>query len=67
MSILRSYWNLGVGSWMLVYLIEWARLTDATRKINLRVRVDNLPAILTMHIPLIFLGEREARSLPLAP
>jgi RimJ/RimL family protein N-acetyltransferase len=45
MSILRSYWNLGVGSRMLAYLIEWARHTDAIRKINLRVRVDNLPAI----------------------
>lgn len=44
-SILRSYWNLGVGSRMLEYLIDWARQTDAIRKINLRVRVDNLPAI----------------------
>jgi hypothetical protein len=45
MSILRSYWNLGVGSRMLAYLFEWARHTDAIRKINLRVGVDNLPAI----------------------
>jgi len=45
MSILRSYWNLGVGSRMLAYLIEWARQTDAILKINLRVRVDNLAAI----------------------
>ena len=45
MSILRSYWNLGVGSRMLEYLIEWARHTDAIRKINLRVRVDNFSAI----------------------
>ena len=45
MSILRSYWNLGIGSRMLAYLIEWARQTGTIRKINLRVRVDNLPAI----------------------
>jgi RimJ/RimL family protein N-acetyltransferase len=45
MSILRSYWNLGVGSQMLAYLIEWATHVDAIRKINLRVRVDNLAAI----------------------
>jgi RimJ/RimL family protein N-acetyltransferase len=45
MSILRSYWNLGIGSRMLAYLIEWARQTDTIRKINLRVRVDNIAAI----------------------
>ncbi len=30
---------------MLAYLIEWARQTHVIRKIDLRVRVDNLPAI----------------------
>ena len=45
MSILRSHWNLGIGSRMLEYLIEWARQTGTIRKINLRVRVDNHPAI----------------------
>jgi RimJ/RimL family protein N-acetyltransferase len=45
MSILRSYWSLGIGSRMLAYLIDWARQTGTIRKINLRVRVDNLPAI----------------------
>ncbi len=44
-SILRKYWNLGIGSHMLAYLIDWARKTGTIRKINLRVRVDNLPAI----------------------
>jgi RimJ/RimL family protein N-acetyltransferase len=42
---LRIYWNLGIGSLMLAYLIEWARQTGTIRKINLRVRVDNLAAI----------------------
>ncbi len=45
MSVLRRYWNLGIGSRLLAYLIDWAGQTDTIRKINLRVRVDNLPAI----------------------
>ena len=45
MSVLRRYWNLGIGSHLLTYLIAWARQTNTVRKINLRVRVDNLPAI----------------------
>lgn len=45
MTVLRKYWNLGVGSQMLAYLIEWAKQSGTIRKINLRVRVDNLPAI----------------------
>ena len=45
MTVLRRYWNLGIGSRMLAYLIDWARQTGTIRKINLRVRVDNLPAI----------------------
>jgi RimJ/RimL family protein N-acetyltransferase len=45
MSVLRKYWNLGIGGRMLSYLIEWARQTHVIRKINLRVRVDNLSAI----------------------
>jgi RimJ/RimL family protein N-acetyltransferase len=44
-SVLRKYWNLGVGSRMLADLLAWARQTGTIRKINLRVRVDNLPAI----------------------
>ena len=44
-TILRKYWNLGIGSHMLAYLIDWARQTGKIHKINLRVRVDNLPAI----------------------
>lgn len=44
-SVLRKYWNLGIGGHMLAYLIEWAKQNGTIRKINLRVRVDNLPAI----------------------
>jgi RimJ/RimL family protein N-acetyltransferase len=45
MTVMRRYWNLGIGSHMLAYLIDWARRTGTIRKLNLRVRVDNLPAI----------------------
>lgn len=44
-TVLRKYWNLGIGSQMLAFLIAWARQNGTIRKINLRVRVDNLPAI----------------------
>ncbi len=44
-SVLRKYWNFGIGKYLLSYLIDWARQTGMIRKINLHVRVDNLPAI----------------------
>jgi RimJ/RimL family protein N-acetyltransferase len=44
-SVVQKYWNLGVGHYMLTYFIDWARQTETIRKINLRVRVDNPPAI----------------------
>lgn len=44
-TVLRKYWNCGIGSHMLAYLITWAKQTGIVRKINLRVRIDNLPAI----------------------
>ena len=44
-TVLRKYWNAGIGGHMLAYLISWAKQTGIVRKINLRVRVDNLPAI----------------------
>ena len=45
MTVLRRYWNVGIGSHMLAYFIDWARQTGTIRKLNLLVRVDNLPAI----------------------
>jgi RimJ/RimL family protein N-acetyltransferase len=45
MAVLRTYWNLGIGSQLLACLIEWARQGGIIRKINLRVRVDNLAAL----------------------
>lgn len=45
MTIAQQYWNRGIGNHLLTYLITWAEQTGTIRKINLRVRVDNLPAI----------------------
>lgn len=44
-TVLRKYWGLGIGGHMVAYLIDWARTGEIVRKINLRVRTDNLPAI----------------------
>ncbi len=45
MSVRQEYWGLGIGSFMLDALIEWARNRGIVRKINLRVRTDNQRAI----------------------
>ena len=44
-TVLKEYWNNGVASGMLDFMIEWAKLNKVTRKINLRVRKDNPRAI----------------------
>ena len=44
-TVLKEYWNNGVASEMLDFMIEWAKLNKVTRKINLRVRADNPRAI----------------------
>lgn len=43
--VLRKYWGLGIGGYLLASLIAWARGTGVIRKIDLHVRVDNLAAI----------------------
>lgn len=40
-SVLRAYWGLGVGTYLLDSLIRWAKEGKVIRKINLRVRSDN--------------------------
>ena len=45
MSVRKSYWGLGIGSFMLDVLIEWAKGTEIVKKINLRVRTDNQGSI----------------------
>ena len=45
MSVRRANWGCGIGACMLDALIEWARNSSMIRKVNLRVRTDNLRAI----------------------
>ncbi len=44
-SVLQSYWGLGIGSKMIETLIKWAHGTAIVRKISLYVRTDNVRAI----------------------
>lgn len=44
-TVARSAWGLGIGGHLLAALIQWARSGGIVRKINLFVRVDNVPAI----------------------
>ena len=44
-TVLKEYWNNGVASEMIAYMIEWAKENKVIRKINLRVRTDNPRAI----------------------
>ena len=45
MSVRKRYWGLGIDSFMLDALIDWARATQVVKKINLRVRTDNERAL----------------------
>ena len=44
-SVAQAFAGLGIGRALLEYLIDWAEATGVVRKINLKVRVDNVPAI----------------------
>lgn len=44
-SVLRDYWGNGIGTELIKSLIEWCKQSGIIRKINLRVRTDNLSAI----------------------
>jgi len=44
-SVLKDYWGLGIGTHLISYLIEWAKVSKIIRKINLGVRSDNRRAI----------------------
>ncbi|MTI66551.1 MAG: GNAT family N-acetyltransferase [Firmicutes bacterium] len=43
-SVLKEFWNLGIGKKMIINLIKWAK-DNKIKKINLRVRSDNEKAI----------------------
>jgi RimJ/RimL family protein N-acetyltransferase len=44
-SVLKRYQNIGVGSALLDYMIEWAKRSKLVRKVDLMVREDNYQAI----------------------
>ena len=43
--VLQSYAGQGLGRALVEYMLAWAQRGGVVRKINLKVRVDNLPAI----------------------
>jgi len=45
MSVLKAYWELGIGAVMIDALVSWARENGVVKNINLRVPADNLRAI----------------------
>lgn len=44
-SVLKEYWGNGIGEKLINYLIDWTKTSGIIRKINLRVRSDNLRGI----------------------
>lgn len=44
-SVLQAYAGLGLGKALIEYMLAWAERGRVVRKINLKVRVDNEPAI----------------------
>jgi RimJ/RimL family protein N-acetyltransferase len=44
-SVLQAYAGQGLGKALLEYMIAWAERSGVVRKINLKVRVDNIAAI----------------------
>ncbi len=44
-TVLRKYWNLGIGSALTETIIEWAKNSGIVRQITLKVRIDNKRAI----------------------
>lgn len=43
-SVVKTYWGLGIGTAMIQYLISWAKTTKILTKINLLVQQDNTRA-----------------------
>lgn len=44
-SVLKEYCGNGIGEELIKYLIDWSKTSSIIRKINLRVRTDNLRGI----------------------
>ncbi|MDI6619872.1 MAG: GNAT family N-acetyltransferase [Clostridiales bacterium] len=45
-SVLRKYWNIGVGTTLINYFFEWAECNHIIKKVDLMVREDNYHAIM---------------------
>jgi RimJ/RimL family protein N-acetyltransferase len=41
LSLMKKYWNIGVGKALLKYLIDWAKTDGGLKKINLHVKETN--------------------------
>ncbi|MBN2154682.1 MAG: GNAT family N-acetyltransferase [Candidatus Lokiarchaeota archaeon] len=44
MSVMKSFWGIGVGNALMEYLIDWANFSGV-KKVNLQVKEGNTPAI----------------------
>ncbi len=44
-SVLEKYWGLGIATKLVEALVKWAELSGVIKKINLKVRADNMRAI----------------------
>ncbi|UOW68727.1 GNAT family N-acetyltransferase [Paraclostridium bifermentans] len=44
-SIRKKYWDIGLGSEIMTYLIDWAKSNKITKKINLLVREDSIRGV----------------------
>lgn len=44
-SVLKDYWSKGLGTELIKYLIDWCKSSKIIRKVNLKVRTDNVLAI----------------------
>ena len=44
-TVQKSFWGIGVGSALMDALLTWGRENEVIKKINLKVRTDNHPAI----------------------
>lgn len=44
-SVLKDYWGSGLGTELVKFLVDWCKNLGIIRKVNLRVRTDNVAAI----------------------
>lgn len=44
-AILKDYWGIGIGKSLIDFFLKWAKQNGVTKKIDLLVREDNIPAI----------------------